>query len=265
MELSGHKKVHIAPMGYEIDRIELAIKKIGADRVYLIKNPKESKQGHLYLNELTRRITRLIPEEELKILESPIWDFQKTMSLLCELVRREKSAGKFVYINLSSGSKLSAVAGTLAALMYGATPYYVRAEEYNIELLETTNGEIKGVTSGIKEILQIPIYTIEPPADDLIRALAVLFENGGRIKQKDYIFALEEKELLKDVTSGSGKRKEVTKKGYARAKRQYFEKLEDKEWIVKKGKGRSSFIEITKEGENTFQTFKDAAEVKHQD
>jgi len=101
--------------------------------------------------------------------------------------------------------------------------------------------------------------------DDLIRALAVLFENGGRIKQKDYIFALEETGLLKDVTSGSGKRKEVTKKGYARAKRQYFEKLEDKEWIVKKGKGRSSFIEITEEGENTFQTFKDAAEVKHQD
>ena len=35
MELTGHKKVHITPMGYEIDRIELAIKKIGADRVYL--------------------------------------------------------------------------------------------------------------------------------------------------------------------------------------------------------------------------------------
>lgn len=27
MELTGHKKVHIAPMGYEIDRIELALKK----------------------------------------------------------------------------------------------------------------------------------------------------------------------------------------------------------------------------------------------
>jgi len=79
------------------------------------------------------------------------------------------------------------------------------------------------------------------------------------VKQKDYIFALEENGLLKDVTSSSGKRKEVTKKGYARAKRQYFEKLDDKKWIVKKGKGRSSFIEITKEGEYTLQTFIDVA------
>ncbi|MCK4928676.1 MAG: hypothetical protein KAR76_02975 [Methanosarcinales archaeon] len=265
MKLTGHKKVHIAPMGYEIDRIELAIKQIGADRVYLIKNPEESKQGIFYLNELKQRIPKLIPPEELKIMECPIWDFQKTMSLLCELVRREKSAGNFVYINLSSGSKLSAVAGTLASLMYGATPYYVRAAEYNIEFPETKNGDIKGVTSGIKEILQIPVYAIEPPADNLIRALVVLFEKGGRIKQKEYIIALEDKELLKDVTSGSGRRKEVTKKGYARAKRQYFEKLEEKELIIKKGKGRSSFIEITKEGENTFQTFKDVVEVKHLD
>ena len=101
MKLTGHRKVHNAPIGYEIDRIELAVKQIGADRVYLIKDPDESKQGLLYLKELTRRITRLIPAEELKTLECPIWDFQKTMSLLCELVRREKSAGNFVYINLS--------------------------------------------------------------------------------------------------------------------------------------------------------------------
>lgn len=251
--------MHIAPMGYEIDRIEMAVKQIGADRVYLIKDPQESKQGLLYLNELTRRITRLVPPEELKTLDCPIWDFQKNMSMLCELVRREKSAGNFVYINLSSGSKLSAVAGTLASLMYGATPYYVRAEKYNSELPETTDGDIKGITSGIKEILQIPVYTIEPPADDLIKALKVLFENGGRVKQKDYIFALEEEGLLKDVTSGSGRQKEVTKKGYARAKRQYFEKLDDKKWIIKKGKGRSSCIEITTEGEYTLQTFRNVA------
>ncbi len=49
--------------------------------------------------------------------------------------------------------------------------------------------------------------------------------------------------------------KEVTKIGYARAKRQYFEKLQDHGGVVKKGKGRSSYIEITEEGKNTFETF----------
>jgi len=43
--------------------------------------------------------------------------FKKQMSLFCELVRKEKAQDNFVYINFSSGSKLSAIAGTLAALM----------------------------------------------------------------------------------------------------------------------------------------------------
>ncbi|NIA03310.1 MAG: hypothetical protein GWP12_02060 [Nitrospirae bacterium] len=42
MKLTGHKKVHIAPMDYEIDHIELAVKKIGADMVYLIKEHQSS-------------------------------------------------------------------------------------------------------------------------------------------------------------------------------------------------------------------------------
>lgn len=82
----------------------------------------------MYLKELTGRIEKLVREKELIILSCPIWDFRRQMSLLCELVRKEKAAGNFVYINLSSGSKLSAIAGTLASLMYGAVPYYVQAE-----------------------------------------------------------------------------------------------------------------------------------------
>ncbi|SNQ60764.1 hypothetical protein MNV_2010012 [Candidatus Methanoperedens nitroreducens] len=55
------------------------------------------------------------------------------MSLLCELVRKGRSEGYFAYINLSSGSELSAIAGMLASLLYSAVPYYVQAEKYNIE------------------------------------------------------------------------------------------------------------------------------------
>ena len=117
MELTGQKKVHIVPMGYEIDRIEIPLKNIGTDRVYLITDVDEKETGILYLKELTRRIKKLIPEENFIVLTCPFWDFRKTMSMLCELVRKEKLSGNFVYINLSSGSKISAIAGTLASLM----------------------------------------------------------------------------------------------------------------------------------------------------
>ncbi len=259
MELTGQKKVHIVPMGFEIDRIEIPLRNVGTDRVYLLIDENEEK-GLLYLKELSRRIKKLIPEKELKVLNCPMWDFRQSMSLLCELVRKEKLAGNFVYINLSSGSKLSAIAGTLASLMYGAIPYYAQAEKYNIEP-DTEGGEIRGMTSGVRKILKIPLYTIEPPADEFVNALAILSKNGGRITQKEYIFRLEEKGLISDATAKTSRQKEVTKKGYAKAKRQYFEKLEDKGWIVKKGKGRSSYIEITEEGKNTFETFLKVATV----
>lgn len=255
MELTGQKKVHIVPMGYEIDRIEIPLRDIGADRVYLITDLKESETGTLYLRELTRRIRHLIVEKELNVLNCPLWDFRKQMSLFCELVRKEKAQGNFVYINLSSGSKLSAIAGTLAALMYGAVPYYAHAEKYNIDHPDIKGGKITGITSGVKKILKIPSYTIEPPADDLVTALAMLSEKNGKLSQKEFIFRLEDKGLLKDATGSRGKNREVTKKGYAKARRQYFEKLEEKGWAVKKGKGRSSHIEITEEGKNTYETF----------
>jgi predicted transcriptional regulator len=258
MELTGQKKVHIVPMGYEIDRIELPLKEIGADWIYLITDEGEKEIGLRYLEELKGRIKKIIDEKDLKILSCPMWDFRKLMSLLCELVRKDISAGNFVYINLSSGSKLSAIAGTLASLMYGAIPYYAVAEKYNIDY-PVKGREIRGITSGVLRILKIPPYTIEAPPDELINALAILSEKGGRISQKDYIFKLEDKGLIKDATEGRGKKKEVTKRGYAKAKRQFFEKLEDKGWAVKKGKGRSSYIGITEEGENTFETFNKVA------
>ncbi|MCZ7357214.1 MAG: DUF6293 family protein [Candidatus Methanoperedens sp.] len=263
MELTGQKKVHIVPMGFEIDRIELPLKMIGADKVFLLTDEKEKEIGLRYLEELERRIKTIIDVEDFKVIGCPMWDFQNLMSLICELVRKEKLAGNFIYINVSSGSKLSAIAGTLASLMYGAIPYYAQAKKYNIKNPGIKSGEICGITSGVNKILQIPSYTIERPPDELINALAILSDKGGRISQKEYIFELEKRGFIDDAIGiGRGQRKEVTKKGYAKAKRQFFEKLEEKGWAVKKGKGRSSYIEITNEGTNTFETFIKVADVE---
>lgn len=256
MELKGQKKVHIVPMGYEIDRIELPLKDIGVDKVFLLTDEKENEIGLRYLKELDRRIKEIIEAKDFKVFSCPMWDFQNLMSLICELVRKEKLEGNFVYINLSSGSKLSAIAGTLASLMYGAIPYYAQAEKYNIKYPDIEGEEILGITSGVRKILQIPSYTIEKPPDELINALAILSDKGGKISQKEYIFKLEKRGFIDNAIGiGRGERKEVTKKGYAKAKRQFFEKLEEKGWAMKKGKGRSSYIEITNEGKNTFETF----------
>ena len=47
--------------------------------------------------------------------------------------------------------------------MYDAVPYYAQAEKYNIDHPDIRGGKITGITSGVKKILKIPSYTIEPP------------------------------------------------------------------------------------------------------
>ncbi|MBU4221885.1 MAG: hypothetical protein KKD46_02275 [Euryarchaeota archaeon] len=39
------------------------------------------------------------------------------------------------------------------------------------------------------------------------------------------------------------------------SQKEFIFRLEEKGWAIKKGKGRSSHIEITEEGKNTFETF----------
>ena len=55
MEFTGRKKVHIVPVGFEIDRIVEPLKQIGADKVYLIsgnptKKPDEDKKAQRYVD-----------------------------------------------------------------------------------------------------------------------------------------------------------------------------------------------------------------------
>ncbi len=96
-------RIHIAPVGYEIDRIVLPAKKMRADKVFLLvhENPNEDKATKFY-DIIDKKLKKLDIETE-KVYHNRLDLFQIIKSVK-ELIQYQSNDS--VYVNLASGSKI---------------------------------------------------------------------------------------------------------------------------------------------------------------
>ena len=124
-------RVHIAPVGYEIDRIVLPAKRLRADKVILLvhENPGEDKAGKFY-----EKISDQLEKLNIEVSKEPhnrvdLFQIIKTVKNLIE-----KESGNIVSVNLASGSKVQAIGCMMASMMFNdnnnVNPFYVEAKEY---------------------------------------------------------------------------------------------------------------------------------------
>nr|WP_245326523.1 DUF6293 family protein [Methanococcus voltae] len=129
-------RVHIAVLGYELDRITEVPIEIRTDKVYIItrNEDKESPEAVKFLNECINRlednkIKTFIRRNEPLNLENIIVEMKK-------IIKFEKmNEVREIYINVSSGSSVGAIAGTICAMLFSdentkITPYYVIPNEH---------------------------------------------------------------------------------------------------------------------------------------
>src|SRR5207249_8121615 len=81
--------------------------------------------------------------------------------------REEKNA--HIYINVSTGSKVSSIAGTLACMIWKGTPYYAHIE-YNDKKDPADGLPDEDVTA----IDEIPVYSINKPKPESLVVLRIL-------------------------------------------------------------------------------------------
>ena len=101
-----------------------------------------------------------------------IWDLFDCLQTYKKIINEEeKKGGKdtHVYINVSTGSKVSSIAGTLACMIWKGTPYYVHME-YNDKKDPTDGLPDENVTA----IDEIPVYSINKPKPECIVVLKIL-------------------------------------------------------------------------------------------
>jgi len=181
-------RVHIAPVGYEIDRVVLPAKKLRADKVILLvhENPSEDRATKFYekiSSELEKANIEVSTEYHDRL------DLFQIIKTVKNLIRQE--SGNIVSVNLASGSKVQAIGCMMASMMFNddknVNPFYVEAKEY-------LGFSGKAISKGIKDIEFIPTYEIQKPEERHIQALKIVVDNDGKISKKDMArLAVEQK------------------------------------------------------------------------
>lgn len=230
-------RVHICPIGYEVDRIVLAAKQLRADRVWIIseKIPSEEKAG-----KFIKKVKASLKAEHVEVKEKGVDrdDLFDNLKVIKEIFIEEK--GNEIHVNVSAGSKIQAIAGMMACMMfreYSPIPYYVEPKKYEVPLN-------KSQSSGVRRIMQLPDYVIKKPDDKLVKALNIINSNKGRITKKK----MAELAIAEGLIEPANKDKKVDQSAYAKLDHGIIKPLQD-QW---------KFVDVEKIGVNHWVTVTDA-------
>ena len=230
-------RVHIAPTGYEIDRIVLPAKKLRADKVILLvhDNPSQDKAVPFY-----EKISSQLKKQNIEVIKEyhNRTDLFQIIRTVKELIKNEE--GNIISINLASGSKIQAIGCMMASMMFNdnknVNPFYVEAKEY-------LGFSGKPISKGIEKIEQIPIYEIQKPEQRHIDALKIIKDNGGKISKKDMAKIAKEREII--VVNAENESQAT----FASLDQNIISPLEKQWGFVKVEKiGRTRWINITEDG-----------------
>jgi len=238
-------RVHIAPVGFEIDRIILPLKETKADKLWLLVHEKtaEDKSGP-YLEMIRKQCKKL--GVELEISYADRLSIFKVIKSVKEIITQEEN--NYIYVNVASGSKIQAIACMMACMILkeckNIQPFYAEPESYAVF-------EGKQQSFGIKDTIPLPTYEIQTPKPKLLQALKIIHDaENQKITKKEMAEIAEEQGLI----TINAEKLNHSQARFASLDKNIIEPLENKWGFIEIEKvGRNRWIKITQEG-------KDAAE-----
>ncbi len=244
------RRIHISPVGYEIDRVVLPLVQMEADKVYLIsEQTRVDESDKVYVDQIRKYIggqKRLIEIEEIQT-DFVGRNMYEILRIYKEIIGKEQH--NHLFINVSTGTKIHAIAGMMACMIFRSdhiplTPYYVVPEHY-----ENRPEEGMPLSSGCREIMGLPEYRIERPPQELIQVLGIIRETKkkyGYISKKMLINELRKTGI--PLISGPVRHENIAR--YRALERKYIEPLTEWRFITVEKEGSQARIEVTREGEN---------------
>ena len=201
------KRIQIAPVGFEVDRVVLPAIREKAEKVYLMvhKNRSEDKA-----TKYTAAIQKKLKAANIET-EFVYCDWQNIESITREardlILRLSKTkpgeAGNEIAINLASGSKNHAIGLDRACMTFRKRkhihPFYPEAEKW------TAWRYPKQQSTGVKKIKQIPIHRIIVPEPELIEALRIIKRDAVPIPRHKGMYGIKKKVLTKALYGDDSK------------------------------------------------------------
>jgi len=234
-------RVNIAPVGFEIDRVVLSAKMTKADKVWLVvhDNPATDK-AKVFVEKITNELKKV--KIKVEIAYANRLDLFQIIKAVKDIVYKEKEND--IYVNVASGSKIQAIACMMACMIFNdrknIQPFYAEAREY-------TGFHGNQQSLGVKELFPLPTYEIQTPKPELIFALKIIKENGGKITKKQ-LAELAEKNNLITVNARKENQSQARLTSLAA---NIIEPLEEEWKFIEDEKiGRNHWVKITQEGIN---------------
>lgn len=248
------KRVHISPVGFEIDRIVIPAIHMNADKLYLIIDRDENDKGAYCVNEIYDQLGKNAKSLEIVPVKTDFKNLElyETLRIYRQILMNEKE--NHIFINVSTGSKIHSIAGMMTSMIFkeehiSILPYYVQPEKYE---LEPDQGE--QLTTGCKGIQVLPEYRIEKPSHELLRVLHLINKNTERnsdgdskgLNKKRIIDILDDEKirLIEEPVKN-----EIPAK-YRALERRYIEPLLKWKYINIEKRNRKALIHVTQEGKD---------------
>ena len=230
----------MAPVGFEVDRIVIPAKEGKADKVWLLVHEnRATDKARPFVDRIRAQLEGVgicvVTEAHDRL------DLFKIIRSIREIIQREE--GNSVYVNLASGSKIQAIGGMMACMMFNSQknvhPFYVEAESYQ--------GSEEPISTGVKGISAIPPYDIQIPDERHVRALGIIRERDGRLTKKEMADLADRAGL---ITVGAEK-DNYSQARFASLDKNIIQPLLEKWGFVRVERvGRARWIQITEAGEN---------------
>jgi uncharacterized protein DUF6293 len=89
-----------------------------------------------------------------------------------------------IRVNVSTGTKITAIAGTLACMLWRGEPYYVQVSTAWYSGLQP---RIRSVNDVVRAVEPVSVYELRAPGPELVDLLEALARRGGTLRKRDLI------------------------------------------------------------------------------
>lgn len=233
------ERVHIAPLGYEYDRILQPAVEGKSDRIYLLEHSGPETHSVDYHDELIAELRDAGITVETYCCD--LFDVYDVLAIVTTLAYQHQEDD--VRVNVATGREIAAVGATIACMATGATAYYVHPEEY------ATRDE--PVAYGVRDVEGLPDYPIDAPTEEQIAVLRYL-DDHEKVNKKELI-GFGEQERLPFIENSQAT---TDKSKFRVLDSKIVDPLVEDGYVEIEKVGRQKRIHITDAGENVLHAFR---------
>ena len=238
-------RVQIAPLGYEYNRILEPVYEYNADTVVLLRHKASQDYEAPFQRELVQTL-RENDRIDLKERECDLFDINSAVTAFVSAIESHQKDD--VLVNVSTGSKLTAIAGMMACQSTSATPFYVAPSFQNED--GSREAPSKPLVDSVGEMFDLPVFRLNAPSSDQLAMLEYLREQNGATKKELIQHARDEK--LSFIVNTSSKTDEGL---YRLLETHIIKPLREQNYIHVEKDGRKKRVYLDEHGRDALRIF----------